>query len=160
MLDHLRHLVQDSLPGTPGRHSRLHPHDVRIAACALLLELAYVDGYFSALERSRITGMLRRWFGVHEADAERLLAEAASARRDASDPFVFTERLVEAYDVGQRTVVAELLWEVAHADGVLEAEEHALIAQLSSALALDPALLARTREGGEPAPPAAGDTSA
>jgi uncharacterized tellurite resistance protein B-like protein len=149
MFDDLRHLVQDSLPGTPGRHSRLHPHDARVAACALLLELAHADGYFSALERSRITGMLRRWFGVHETDAERLLAEAASARRDAGSPLVFTQQLVEAYDVGQRTVVAELLWEVAHADGVLEDEEAALVAQLSAALDLDPSLLARTRGGGD-----------
>ena len=152
MLDNLRHLVQDSLPGTPGQHSRLHPHDVRIAACALLLELAHADGYFSALERSRIAGMLRRWFGVHETDAERLLSEAASARRDAVDPFVFTRRLVEAYDPGQRAVVAELLWEVAHADGVVQEQEGTLIAQLSAALELDPALLARTREGPSASP--------
>jgi uncharacterized tellurite resistance protein B-like protein len=146
MFDNLRHLVQDSVPGTPGQHSHLHPHDVRIAACALLLELAHADGYFSALERSRIAGMLRRWFGVHEADAERLLAEAASARRDAIDPSVFTRRLVEAYDPGQRAVVAELLWEVAHADGVMQEQESTLIAQLSAALELDPSLLMRTRD--------------
>lgn len=146
MFDNLRHLVQDSVPGTPGQHSRLHPHDVRIAACALLLELAHADGYFSALERSRITGMLRRWFGVHEADAERLLAEAASARRDAADPTVFTKRLVDAYDPAQRAVVAELLWEVAHADGVMQEQEGTLIAQLSEALELDSSVLLRTRD--------------
>lgn len=154
MFDNLRHLVQDSLPGTPGQHSRLHPHDVRVAACALLLELAHADGYFSALERARIAGMLRRWFGVHEADAERLLAEAASARRDAADPSVFTRRLVEAYDPGQRGIVAELLWEVAHADGVLQEQEGALVEQLCAALELDPALLARTRETPPPDPSA------
>jgi uncharacterized tellurite resistance protein B-like protein len=147
MLDAIRHLVQDSLPGTPGAHSRVHPHDVRVAACALLLELAHADGHFSALERSRISGMLQRWFGVKAADAETLLAEAASARRDAAGPLVFTAQLVREYDVAQRTVVAELLWEVALADGSLDAAEEALLAQLADALALDPALLAKTRPG-------------
>ncbi len=145
MLDALRHLVQDSLPGTPGAHSRVHPHDVRVAACALLLELANADGHFSALERSRITGMLQRWFGVHAADAEHLLAEAASARRDAAGAFVFTSQLVQEYDVAQRTVVAELLWEVALADGSVDDAETALISELAQALELDPALLAKTR---------------
>ncbi len=145
MLDALRHLVQDSLPGTPGAHSRVHPHDVRVAACALLLELANADGHFSALERSRIAGMLQRWFGVHAADAESLLAEAASVRRDAAGPFVFTTQLVQEYDVAQRTVVAELLWEVALADGSVDEAETALIAEVAQALELDPALLAKTR---------------
>jgi uncharacterized tellurite resistance protein B-like protein len=145
MLDAIRHLVQDSLPGTPGAHSRVHPHDVRVAACALLLELAHADGHFSALERSRIGGMLQRWFGVKAADAEQLLTEAASARRDAAGPFVFTAQLVREYDVAQRTVVAELLWEVALADGALDTAEEALLAELAGALALDPALLAKSR---------------
>jgi len=143
MLDALRHLVQDSLPGTPGAHSRVHPHDVRVAACALLLELANADGHFSALERSRIAGMLQRYFGVHAAGAEALLAEAASARRDAAGQFVFTRQLVQEYDVAQRTVLAELLWEVAMADGSVDATEEDMIAELSAALELDPTLLAR-----------------
>lgn len=145
MFDALRHLVQDSLPGTPGAHSRVHPHDVRIAACALLLELANADGHFSALERSRIVGMLERWFGVGEADAEVLLAEAASARRDASGPAVFTAQLVREYDVAQRAVVAELLWELAVIDGVVAGREAQVIGELSEALVLDPQVLAKGR---------------
>lgn len=102
MLDALRHLVQDSLPGTPGAHSRVHPHDVRVAACA---------------------------------------------RRDAAGQFVFTRQLVQEYDVAQRTVLAELLWEVAMADGSVDATEEDMIAELSAALELDPTVLARGRSG-------------
>ncbi len=151
--DALRHLVHDSLPGTPGAHSRLHPHDVRVAACALLLELANADGYFSVLERARIAGMLQRWFGVHAGDAEQLLARAASVRRDAAGAGVFTAQLVQEYDVGQRTLVAELLWEVACADGVVDEAEARLLAELSTALEIDPSLLARARSGGRETPP-------
>ena len=50
MLDAIRKLIGDSVPGTPGAHSRLHPHDVRVAACALLVELACADGNFSDAE--------------------------------------------------------------------------------------------------------------
>jgi uncharacterized tellurite resistance protein B-like protein len=145
MFDALRHLVQDSLPGTPGAHSRVHPHDVRVAACALLLELAHADGHFSSLERSRIAGMLQRSFGVKDADAETLLAEAASARRDAAGTFVFTSQLVREYDTAQRTVVAELLWEVALSDGAIDETESAMLAEIAAALELDPAVLAKKR---------------
>jgi uncharacterized tellurite resistance protein B-like protein len=147
MFDDLRHLVQDSLPGTPGAHSHRYAHDVRLAACALLVELALADGFFSVLERARIVAMLRRWFGVHAADAEQLLAQAASARRDAGSVDSFARRIVEEYEPAQRALVAELLYEVAIADGVVDAAEERVLTELAAALELDPVVLARARHG-------------
>jgi uncharacterized tellurite resistance protein B-like protein len=145
MLDAIRKLIGDSLPGTPGAHSRLHPHDVRIAACALLVELACADGDFSDAEQRRIMEILQRHFGVDEAGARVLLAEAASANRDAVDHFVFTRQVVKDYDLGQRIVLAELMWQVVLADGELDGQESYLIRKLASLLDLEPAFLAQAR---------------
>jgi uncharacterized tellurite resistance protein B-like protein len=145
MLDSIRKLIGDSLPGTPGAHSRVHPHDVRLAACALLVELACADGDFSDAEQRRIMEILQRHFGVDEAGARVLLAEAASANRDAVDHFVFTRQVVKDYDLGQRIVLAELMWQVVLADGELDGQESYLIRKLASLLDLEPAFLAQAR---------------
>ena len=146
MLDAIRRLIGDSVPGTPGVHSRLHPHDVRVAACALLVELACADGEFSKVEQARIIEILQRHFGVNEAEATRLLAEAAAANHDAVDHFVFTRQVVKDYDIAQRIALAELMWRVALADGSLDGQESYLMRKLASLLQLEPAFLAQARK--------------
>ncbi len=145
MLDALRKLIGDSLQGTPGAHSRTHPADVRVAACALLLELANVDGEFSDVERQRILDILQRHFGVDADGASVLMAEAASASRDAVDDFVFTRQVVRDYDLSQRMVLAELMWQVVLADGTIEGNESYLMRKLANLLQLEPAFLSEAR---------------
>jgi uncharacterized tellurite resistance protein B-like protein len=146
MLDAIRRFLADSLPGTPGAHSRVYPHDVRLAACALLVELANVDGEFSAVERDRILEILQRHFAVDAAGAAALMAEAASAGRDAADDFVFTKQLVNEYTLAQRMVLAELMWQVVLADGDVDAQESYLMRKLANLLQLEPAYLAEARK--------------
>ncbi|MDQ8166912.1 MAG: TerB family tellurite resistance protein [Gemmatimonadota bacterium] len=149
MLDAIRKLIGDSVPGTPGAHSRVHPHDVRVAACALLVELACADGDFSDAEQHRILEILQRHFGVEADGARLMLAEAAAANRDAVDHFVFTRLVVKDYDVAQRIVLAELMWQVALADGALDSQESYLMRKLASLLQLEPAFLAQARKKAE-----------
>ncbi len=146
MLDAIRRFLADSLPGTPGAQSRVYPHDVRLAACALLVELANVDGEFSAVERERILEILQRHFAVDADGAATLMAEAASAGRHAADDFVFTKQLVREYTLAQRMVLAELMWQVVLADGVVDAQESYLMRKLANLLQLEPAYLAEARK--------------
>ena len=146
MLDAIRRLIGDSIPGTPTTHSRTHPHDVRVAACVLLLELANADGEFSEVERQRIEQALQRHFGVDEAGARSLMTEAASTSRDAVDDFVFTRQVVNEYSLAQRMVLAELMWQVVLADGELHGRESYLMRKLANLLQLEPAFLAEARK--------------
>ena len=149
MFDALQRLVRDSVPGTPGAHSRVYPHDVRIAACALLVELSCADGDFSDIEQRRIMEVLQRHFGVDEAGARELLAQAAAANRDAVDHFVFTRQIVKEYSLAQRIVLAELMWQVVLADGNFDQQEAYLIRKLASLLDLEPAFLSQARRQAE-----------
>ena len=149
MLDAIRRLIGDNIPSTPGAHSRTHTHDVRVAACVLLVELASVDGEFSAIERTRIIEILQRHFGVDAAGADALIAEATSAGRDAADDFVFTRQVVREYDLAQRMVLAELMWQVVLADGVVDGQESYLMRKLANLLQLEPAFLSEARKRSE-----------
>ncbi|GAB1344843.1 tellurite resistance TerB family protein [Gemmatimonas sp.] len=149
MFDALRRLVRDSVPGTPGAHSRVYPHDVRIAACALLVELSCADGDFSDVEQRRILEVLQRHFGVDELGARDLLVQAADANRDAVDHFVFTRQIVKEYSMAQRIVLAELMWQVVLADGDFDEQEAYLIRKLANLLELEPAFLSQARRNAE-----------
>ena len=146
MLDALRKLISDNVQGTPGAHSRVHTYDVRVAACAMLLELANADGDFSDVERQRIIDILQRHFGVDAVGAEALMAEAAAAAKEAVDDFVFTRQVVREYDLAQRMVLAELMWQVVLADGQLDGQESYLMRKLANLLQLEPAFLSQARQ--------------
>jgi uncharacterized tellurite resistance protein B-like protein len=148
MLDALRKLIGTG-PDTPRTGSAAAPprtNDVRLAACALLVELALVDGDFSAVERERILVILQRHFGVDAAGAEALIAEAAQASKGSVDDFVFTRQVVRDYDLAQRMVLAELMWQVVLADGTVAGDESYLMRKLANLLQLEPAYLAEARK--------------
>ncbi|MES2522994.1 MAG: TerB family tellurite resistance protein [Gemmatimonadota bacterium] len=148
MLDSLRRLLRDSVPDSAPASSPVSPkipRDVRLAACALLVELASADGDFSAAEQGQILGILERHFGVDADGARALMDEATAANRNAVDHFVFTRQIVKDYDVAQRIVLAELMWQVILADGSLDEQESYLIRKLAGLLELEPAFLAEAR---------------
>lgn len=149
MLSALRKLLtaqtdtsSDSAPGS-------RPLDVRLAACVLLVELATVDGEFTAVERQRILDILQRHFGVDASGAEALLSEAAAASKHSVDDFVFTRQVVREYDLGQRMVLAELMWQVVLADGTIDGNESYLMRKLANLLQLEPAFLSEARKRSE-----------
>ena len=73
---------------------------VQVAACALLLEIAYADGEFSAPERAHLEEVLARHFGLDAETGARLLAIAHEERAQAVDHFRFTSVLLRNYDIG------------------------------------------------------------
>lgn len=151
MIDALRRLFgNNSATGNRGRDgadATSQPQtDVRLAACVLLVELANVDGEFSELERQRILEILLRHFGVDAAGAAQLMDEAAHAKRKSADDFTFTRQVVRDYDLGQRMVLAELMWQVVLADGKLAGDESYLMRKFANLLELEPAFLSEARK--------------
>lgn len=129
--------------------------DVRLAACALLLELAYADDTFTDQERRHLESAVRRQFGVDQAEAERLLALADEARRQSVDLWQFTSLIAEGYSLGQKMVLAEVMWGLVYADGTLAHHEDYLIRKISNLLRLEPGYLAEARRRLDEPPPEA-----
>jgi uncharacterized tellurite resistance protein B-like protein len=122
---------------------------VRIAACALLLELAHADNEFSEAERGHVESALVRHFGVPADAVQDLITLAAKGREDAVDLFGFTRLISEHYDLGQRMLLAELMWGVVLADGQIAEHESYLMRKISYLLDLAPAYLAQARQAAE-----------
>jgi uncharacterized tellurite resistance protein B-like protein len=122
---------------------------VHLAACALLLEVAYADGEFSASERAHLEGVLARHFGLSAEDGQKLLAIAEDAHRRSVDHFTFTSVLLRNYDLGQKMVLAEVMWGLVLADGQVAEHEHYLTRKISNLLELQPAYLSSAKAAAE-----------
>ncbi|MGH7662782.1 MAG: TerB family tellurite resistance protein [Gemmatimonadaceae bacterium] len=118
---------------------------VRVAACALLLELARADEEFSPAERAHIEGALERQFALDPATVRELVAFAGERREDAVDLFQFTRLIDKHYDIGQKMVLMELMWGVVLADGQIAEHESYLMRKISNLLNLAPGYLAEAR---------------
>lgn len=122
-------------------------HDsIQIAACALLLELAHADEEFTADERTHIEEALVRHFDVPPDTANELIALADEERTRAVDLYQFTRLITERYDLGQKMVLAEVMWRVVYADGRLAKHESYLMRKVSHLLGIKPGYLAQARK--------------
>lgn len=127
------------------------PHDeIQLAATALLLELAYADGEFTPPERAHIEGALSRHFNLDLPSVQGLLALADEERRRSIDHFQFTRMISEHLDVGQRVVLAEVMWGVILADGRVDDRESTLVRKLANLLDVEPGYLSEARRRAAP----------
>ncbi len=124
--------------------------ELRVAACALLVELAHSDDTFSHEEQRLIEESLGRHFGLSPEEGRGLMALAEERRREAVDLHEFTRLVSTRYDEGQRMVLAELMWRVVDADGELSRHEEALMRKIASLLDLRPGYLAAARKRAAP----------
>jgi uncharacterized tellurite resistance protein B-like protein len=119
---------------------------VHLAACALLLELAHADGAMSPAELTHIEGALQRHFGLDDATARELIGLAEAERSQSIDHFQFTRLIASEYDLGQKMVLAEVMWGVILADGQLATHETWLVRKLGHLLELEPGYLSEARK--------------
>ena len=118
---------------------------VHLAACSLLLEVAYADGVFSSEERAHLEQVLERHFSLPAASGKRLIELAEKERSGSIDHFQFTRVLNERYDIGQKMVLAEVMWGLVLADGQIAEHEHYLTRKIANLLELEPGYLSTAK---------------
>ena len=111
-------------------------HDAEVAACALFLEMAAMDGEFGDDEMDVILSALQDHHGLTQEDAAALVENANQEREESIDLWQFTHRINENYTVEEKLQVIELVWEIAYADGLLDKHEDYLVHKLADLLRL------------------------
>ena len=90
MLDAVRSFFGASMaPESP--EEEVGEQDVRLAACALLIEIAHADEEFTEDEEQHLVSAVRRQYGLEEEEADQLLELADKARASAVDLWQFTK---------------------------------------------------------------------
>jgi uncharacterized tellurite resistance protein B-like protein len=153
MLDALRQFIRHSRGSAPVESGPAPKHDdFQLAACALLIELAQADGEFSDPERVHIEAAIGRHFGLEPPVVHELLVLAEAERNKSIDHFQFTRVLRERLDLGQRMVLAEVMWGVVLADGHVGDHEAWLLRKLGHLLDLAPGYLSQARQAASSRP--------
>ena len=126
MFESFRRFLSDVSEGD--KHPAHFGHDdYRLAAAALLVHAAAIDGDISALERDKLHAVIKRQFGLGEATTDELVAEATAAEQESIDLYHFTSLINRSLDEDGRRRMVEMMWEIVYADGRISDFESNLI---------------------------------
>jgi uncharacterized tellurite resistance protein B-like protein len=120
--------------------------DLRLAACAVLLELAYADRRFAGSERAHLEDLIRRQFDLDATQAAKLIELADRERTDARDISQFTGLIAEGFTAEQKTALLKDMWSLVLSDGELARREEYLINRIARLLGLGSAAVADVRK--------------
>jgi uncharacterized tellurite resistance protein B-like protein len=130
----------------------------KLAAAALMVECARVDGAFGEEERDAICHAVREAFALDRETAEILVGVAEKHEDEMWDSWLFTKTIKTHFDQDEQIAIVRRLWEVALADEDLHPFEARLIARVARELGLSEEAVAESRErasertGGEEEP--------
>jgi uncharacterized tellurite resistance protein B-like protein len=116
MFEGFRKFLSEVVEG--GKHpAHFESGDYRLAAAALLVHTAAIDGDISQARRAQLHAVIKRQFGLDEASTDELVAEATEAEHEAIDLYHFTRALNRSLDEAGRRRIVEMMWEIIYADG-------------------------------------------
>ena len=146
MWDAIRSMFQTKMSHPEDPDPGVRGSDLKLASCALLLELAYADDEFSDTEREHLRAAVRRQWALEEEEADELISLADQERRSAVDLWQFTTLVKQSYTLGQKMVLAETMWGLVYSDGTLASKEDYLMRKISGLLGLKPGYLSEARK--------------
>jgi len=111
-------------------------HDVRVATCALFLEMARIDESFTPEEMETLLQVLKQKYGLSQEDADNLIAEADAELKNSVDLWQFARLINENYSNEEKIEIIEILWRIVFVDGKMDKYEHYLMSRLTNLLRL------------------------
>jgi uncharacterized tellurite resistance protein B-like protein len=126
MFNSFRQFVSE-ITGGEKHPSRFGDTDYRLAAAALLVHAAGIDGSVSDLERDKLHAVIKQRFALDEAATDELVDKATAAEQQAVDLYHFTSLLNRTLDEAGCRRIIEMMWEIAYADSHVSEFEDNLI---------------------------------
>jgi uncharacterized tellurite resistance protein B-like protein len=136
MIDLVKRFFIRSGEDVPADQRREKPHDIRIATCALLLEMAHIDDEFSGSEQENIILILKRDYRLSDEYATELIQATEEELKGSIDLWQFTNLINQHYSMEEKNQIIEMVWRIAYADGRLDKHEDYLVHKLAKLLRL------------------------
>jgi uncharacterized tellurite resistance protein B-like protein len=137
MLQEIKRLLAE-LSGGGKPESHFDADDYRVAAAALLVHVATLEGDLTATARDKLRALLRTQFSLDDSLTDELIDTAVAADREAVDFFHFTHLLMRSLNEGGRLRVVEMLWEMVFVDGGVSEFEDNVMWRVADLLAISP----------------------
>ncbi len=109
---------------------------IRVATCAVLVEMANADDEFTKDERDHIIEVLTERFDLSPDEAHELIKIAEEELKGSIDIYRFTKTIKQNYSEEDRIRALEEIWKLVYADGELSGHEDNLAHKLSFLLGL------------------------
>lgn len=150
MFEAFKSFITDFVDGE--KHpSQFADNDYRLAAAALLVHAAAIDGEMTKSERDKLHTVIKHRFALDDAATDELIDKATAAEHEAVDLYHFTHLLNRVLDEPGRARVIEMMWEIVYADGRRDELEDNLLWRAADLLGVSPRerIELRRRIGGE-----------
>lgn len=136
MLNSLKRFFSEISENEPGAKSQDNAHDLRVATCALFLEIARIDEQFTSEETDTIVRVLKEKYGLSREHADALMEEANRELRKSVDLWQFARLINENYTTEEKIEIIEIMWQIVFVDGKMDKYENYLMHKLESLLRL------------------------
>jgi uncharacterized tellurite resistance protein B-like protein len=150
MFETFKNFISDFVDG--GKHpSQFAEDDYRLAAAALLVHAAAIDGEVSQSEGDKLRTVLKKNFALDDAATTELITKATAVERESVDLYHFTHALNRSLNEAGRARIIEMMWEIVYADGRRDELEDNLLWRAADLLGVSPRerIELRRRIGGE-----------
>ena len=125
--------VSQEHPKASGNRNK---QDVRVATCALFLEMAHIDDTFTREEMALILSILKEKYHLSDEHADHLLLEAEKELKESIDLWQFSKLINENYSMEEKIEVIRTLWEIVFVDGKMDRYEDYLMHKVATLLRL------------------------
>ena len=136
MIDLVKKFFTKKASDDSGQEKKEDSHDIRVAACAILLEMANIDGEFSKEEQLSIVSMLKEKYQLSEEYTAELVKSSHKELEGSIDLWQFTNLINQSYSRDEKISIVEMVWQVVYADGKLDKHEDYLVHKLGKLLRL------------------------
>ncbi len=134
MLSPFKNLLTQFFMPDSGRAELDDGRSLQLATAVLLVEVIRSDAEVSTAERASTLAALRTRFALSDAELAHLMARAENTAKGANDYFRFTSAMNDQFTQAEKIQVVEHMWQVAFADGHLDANENHLISKIAGLL--------------------------
>lgn len=137
MFEAFKHFISEFVDGE--KHpSQFAEDDYRLAAAALLVHAAAIDGEISQSERDKLQAVIKQRFSLDDSATAELIDQATAAEHEAVDLYHFTHLLNRVLDEPGRARIVEMMWEIVYADGRRDELEDNLLWRAADLLGVSP----------------------
>jgi uncharacterized tellurite resistance protein B-like protein len=137
MFEAFKNFISEFVDG--GKHpSQFADDDYRLAAAALLVHAAAIDGEMSPSEGEKLRAVLKKNFSLDDAATTELIEKATAVERESVDLYHFTHALNRSLNEAGRARVIEMMWEIVYADGKRDELEDNLLWRAADLLGVSP----------------------
>ena len=134
MLNIVKRFFSKEKLGSPDADGQETGHDIHVATCALLVEIARIDGTFTKEEMETVISILKEKYGLSRENIDALIVEAEKQLEDSVDLWQFARLINENYSNEEKTEIIETLWQIVYVDGKMDQYEHYLMNKLKNLL--------------------------